>query len=236
MFDNRKFNQYFQRLFKITEINENMVMNGSFKNKYFASDIDLYNPIYEKHEYWILKRRIEQMRNNYNLIEIKYMLKNGSKIKTIHQHKLDYNDISFIKIDLILFNNVFPFECSIIYDFESETKYDDKKIIKDLLEDLHTKKYNLFKKIKRIKTILKISNFDDDFLNNIVDDIDINVLNMSIHRLKLLKNEKLKQVISQKDYDKFMNIIHEDLRKMKLKTTDDLEDILNKLIKEKINI
>jgi hypothetical protein len=126
MFDNRKFNQYFQRLFKITEINENMVMNGSFKNKYFASDIDLYNPIYEKHEYWILKRRIEQMRNNYNLIEIKYMLKNGSKIKTIHQHKLDYNDISFIKIDLILFNNVFPFECSIIYDFESETKYDDK--------------------------------------------------------------------------------------------------------------
>jgi predicted Ser/Thr protein kinase len=94
----------------------------------------------------------------------------------------------------------------------------------------------LFKKIKRIKTILKISNFDDDFLNNIVDDIDINVLNMSIHRLKLLKNEKLKQVISQKDYDKFMNIIHEDLRKMKLKTTDDLEDILNKLIKEKINI
>ena len=135
-----------------------------------------------------------------------------------------------------MFNNVFPFECSIIYDFESETKYDDKKIIKDLLEDLHTKKYNLFKKIKRIKTILKISNFDDDFLNNIVDDIDINVLNMSIHRLKLLKNEKLKQVISQKDYDKFMNIIHEDLRKMKLKTTDDLEDILNKLIKEKINI
>jgi hypothetical protein len=33
-----------------------------------------------------------------------------------------------------------------------------------------------------------------------------------------------------------MNIIHEDLRKMKLKTTDDLEDILNKLINEKINI
>ena len=79
MFDNRKFNQYFQRLFKITEINENMVMNGSFKNKYFASDIDLYNPIYEKHEYWILKRRIEQMRNNYNLIEIKYMLKMAQK-------------------------------------------------------------------------------------------------------------------------------------------------------------
>jgi hypothetical protein len=117
---------------------------------------------------------------------------------------------------------------------ESEKTYDEKTIIIDMVHDLKEKNYNTFKKIKRINTILKIMNIDASFLDPILKDINLNVLYISIYRLKFIKELLNNKLINKTDYDRYYQIIHEDLRKIELNPTDNLEEILNNQISEKL--
>jgi hypothetical protein len=117
---------------------------------------------------------------------------------------------------------------------ESEKTYNEKSMIIDMIQDLKEKIYNKFKKIKRINSILKIMNIDASFLDPILEDININVLYISIYRLKFIKELLNNKLINKTDYDRYYEIIHEDLRKIELKPTDNLEEFLNNQISEKL--
>ena len=230
----KNFNSFLQELFNIVNINNQLQLNGSYKSEYFALDIDLYNQIKNQNEFEKIPKIIDKLRDNYILSEIKYSFKNGNQQKTKHIYNYEYNELSFIKIDIIIFFHIFPMECSIIYDMESEKTYNEKTMIIDMIHDLKEKNYNKFKKIKRINTIFKIMNIDASFLDPILEDININVLYISIYRLKFIKELLNNKLINNTDYDRYYQIIHEDLRKIELKPTDNLEEFLNKEISDKL--
>ena len=229
-----KFNSFLKELFNIVNINNQLQLNGSYKSEYFALDIDLYNQIKNQNEFEKIPKIIDKLRDNYILSEIKYSFKNGNQQKTKHIYNYEYNELSFIKIDIIIFFHIFPMECSIIYDMESEKTYNEKTMIIDMIQDLKEKNYNKFKKIKRINSILKIMNIDASFLDPILEDININVLYISIYRLKFIKELFNNKLINNTDYDRYYEIIHEDLRKIELKPTDNLEEFLNNQISDKL--
>jgi hypothetical protein len=83
-----------------------------------------------------------------------------------------------------------------------------------MVHDLKTKNYNKFKKIKRINTILKMMNIDASFIDPILKDININVLYVSIYRLKFIKELLNRNMVNENDYNRYHQIIEEDLRKM----------------------
>ena len=230
----KNFNSFLQELFNIVNINNQLQLNGSYKSEYFALDIDLYNQIKNKNEFENIPKIIDKLRDNYILSEIKYSFKNGNQQKTKHIYNYEYNELSFIKIDIIIFFHIFPMECSIIYDMESEKTYNEKTMIIDMIQDLKEKNYNKFKKIKRINSILKIMNIDASFLDPILEDININVLYISIYRLKFIKELLNNKLINKTDYDRYYEIIHEDLRKIELKPTGNLEVFLNNQISDKL--
>jgi hypothetical protein len=150
--------------------------SSSFKFLDYSADFDLitainkYNqirPTPEKIYYFLINILKKLMKDdNFYLIELKIQYNNDNKIKFHINDKIklddivnDYNNISFIKIDLIVFTGAILKELSIIYKFDY-FPLDNREFIElvkiDYNEYIQKKKY--FKAIKRLFIIEKINN------------------------------------------------------------------------------
>lgn len=222
-----EFNTFLQELFKTIAINiRKLQLNGSFQSSYFASDIDLYEPV--KNVESVLSK-IYDIEKHYDLREIKISYKNGNSEKYNCLEKLVLKkNISFIKIDIIIYYFIFPMDCSIIYDFNSNKKYNDKEVVDDIVDDINNKySNNLYKIVKRLNTLSKIIYHKNTF-DEILDNTKLGVINLSYTRLQILK--ELNGQLSDDELNRLHGIIQEDLRKYGLKVNDNLIAISNREI------
>jgi hypothetical protein len=208
---------------------DNLILNGSFKNSYWAADIDLYEAVSDRKA---VHAKLDEVVDKYDVIEIKVALRSKSyKYKRLPP-KLPLHTV-MVKVDIILQDILpFPIECSVIYDFNSEQMYNETKVIKEMIDDLEKKKYSLFKKVKRLNSIAGLIGMKDLFAD-ITEDTRLGLLNLTIERLALLNSDDGKKHID--DIPKYKEWIAEDLRKLGITLKDNHKNILEKEVHEKLN-
>jgi hypothetical protein len=242
-------------IFKSLSIDfNNLILNGSYNDSYFASDIDLYEKI-DINKIEILNDILTNTKknNDIQLLEIKLEY-SDNKIKYNKYNKLNFTDsnlnkLIFVKFDFLLFKKAFPIELSIIYDvnigkiekndiielfLDDITKYkNDSPRIKDSRGRIRPNRdYNLYKCFKRMDGIAGLfgyNNLFDFVLNNGI----CNVLYLLYNRYQQLK--KSKKYISKIQYNKLRDELKDELLKYDLTLNDDILKELNKIIKKLIS-
>ena len=157
-------------LFKFKKYKVQLLGSSSLEyvNKY-ASDYDFYTNINleEKKDsvYGFLNNVLSINDENIYFIELKFQLLNGEKIKfktldNLVLPAINRDEIDFIKIDYIIYNNYEFKETSIIYDLNREVKTKEA-IIKTLQNDINEfyKEGHIYKALKRVFSLLRL--YDD---------------------------------------------------------------------------
>lgn len=227
----KKFNKMVATVMKDCAINEKLLqLNGSFNNSYWASDIDLYEPV---DSLKAVLSKCEYLYDRYDILEIKVFLKTISK-KYKRPPKTLRHTAKMVKIDILLTKQFpYPIECSIIYDFDPNSTYDKTKVVQDMVHDLEKKKYSLFKKVKRLNSIANISGYKNLF-KTFLDNTKMGLLNLSIERIETLKAGK--KYLSESETDKYMQWIQEDLRKIGINIKSDLRKELDAIVDENLKL
>ena len=136
--------------------NNNIELKGSSSlssQKYF-SDYDLFSNISIipniEDTYNEFKRMLDELeKNDIKFIELKFQTKNNKKIRfkpnkpfTLNEFKKDYDNIDFIKLDVIPFINNTFIEVSIIYKFNKDklTTSNYIEMLNDDIKELNFKK------------------------------------------------------------------------------------------------
>lgn len=225
MKDIRRFAKFLQEFFKFIAIDtKNLVLNGSFKSSYWSSDIDLYE--YVK-DFNLIQQKIKSLNDSkdYDFIELKVQYSDDKKKKYFSDFKnvkID-GDVSFVKLDLMLYYFCFPIECSIIWNTKNITL---EELVEAYISDIEkTANSNTLKAIKRINNIMDLLGMDEN-LESITENARIGVIYLSINRLKAL--DVVKNKLPKQEIKHLKQIIKDDLRKYNLKLNDPLQRILNK--------
>lgn len=225
------FASFTKRMFETIAINiNNLQLNGSFNNSYWASDIDLYEKVSSlKKVQQKLKQLAQHKHKDLQLMEVKVQYTTGDKNK----HTSSFSsitlkgDVSFVKLDLVSFHYCFPIDVSIIYDVNSETM-SKKEVVQALLDDIQYKlRDNLYKAVKRVSSISEIMGKPYDFAI-ITEDTKSGLLYLCINRLDVL--HRIKDLTTRTQYNYWMDMIKDDLRRYNLTLSDDLQGELNKRV------
>jgi hypothetical protein len=152
-----------------------LVGSASLRNQRFFSDYDFFSVIGQtspKNTFDGIKAMLHKisLNPNYYPIELKMQLKNGEKIKKFVPIALDfdsfkkvYNDIDFIKFDMVLYTDFHFVEVSAIYKLDTTkpfTKEDYTKNLADDIKDFKAKK-KYYKILKRWFNIFEVNNMKD---------------------------------------------------------------------------
>ena len=167
---NIPFLKQLMTLFKFKKYKVQLLGSSSLEyvNKY-ASDYDFYTNIHLEKKigsvYDFLNKVLSINDENIYFIELKFQFLNGKKkkFKTLDNLVLpDINrdEIDYIKIDYIIYNNYEFKETSIIYDLNKEVKTKEA-IIKTLQNDINEffKEGHIYKALKRFFSLLRL--YDD---------------------------------------------------------------------------
>lgn len=230
----KNFSKITRKLFSDLALNDhNIVLNGSFRNSYFASDIDLYEPVQQEDRHQLVNH-IKGLSSRYNVTEIKLFYRNHSRkpksLFSIPKHAL------MVKLDILLDKTfAYPIECTIIYDFNSTQMYNKVKVTRELLDDITSHKYSILKKLKRMMSLFRLYKMRDEAeqLYEIVNDSRIGVMNLSKERLELVRSEGAKRYMKDADIKQVEDWVEEDLRRVGVKEKD-LDHELDKAIKSKL--
>ena len=227
------FNSHLKELFKNAGVNKNRLqLNGSFRSSYYASDIDLYEPV-SKSDLGKVRELINGLNREYYLTEIK-VVEGGDKVKVTNLRDFEGLDIDpkrleMIKVDMVVYFLVFPIECTIIYDFDSKRKMEESEFIDNLLGDVSASEHRMFKKIKRLASVGALLGYPSMF-SDITENTEMGLLYLSDQRLTLLRS--IRSSLSDRAHDQFQGWIAEDLRKYGYKPSQSLRDILDaKIVK-----
>ena len=135
-----------------------------------------------------------------------------------------------IKLDFVIFL-AYPIEASIIYDFDPDRLYDISNVIEDMLEDV--KNYtSVYKGVKRLNFIAESLGYHNLF-EDILQQTKYGALYLSDTRIELI--ERIKDRLSPKQYNTYMDTLHEDKRRNQLKSRDFNHDLLQFLKKSITN-
>ena len=167
---NIPFLKQLMTLFKFKKYKVQLLGSSSLEyvNKY-ASDYDFYTNIHLEKKidsvYDFLNKVLSINDENIYFIELKFQLLNGEKIKfktldNLVLPAINRDEIDFIKIDYIIYNNYEFKETSIIYDLNKEVKTKEA-IIKTLQNDINEffKEGHIYKALKRFFSLLRL--YDD---------------------------------------------------------------------------
>ena len=167
---NNPFLKQLMTLFKFKKYKVQLLGSSSLEyvNKY-ASDYDFYTNIHLEKKidsvYDFLNKVLSINDENIYFIELKFQLLNGEKIKfktldNLVLPAINRDEIDFIKIDYIIYNNYEFKETSIIYDLNKEVKTKEA-IIKTLQNDINDyfKEGHIYKALKRVFSLLRL--YDD---------------------------------------------------------------------------
>ena len=167
---NNPFLKQLMTLFKFKKYKVQLLGSSSLEyvNKY-ASDYDFYTNIHLEKKidsvYDFLNKVLSINDENIYFIELKFQLLNGEKIKfktldNLVLPAINRDEIDFIKIDYIIYNNYEFKETSIIYDLNKEVKTKEA-IIKTLQNDINEffKEGHIYKALKRFFSLLRL--YDD---------------------------------------------------------------------------
>ena len=167
---NIPFLKQLMTLFKFKKYKVQLLGSSSLEyvNKY-ASDYDFYTNINLERKidsvYDFLNNVLSINDENIYFIELKFQFLNGKKkkFKTLDNLVLpDINrdEIDYIKIDYIIYNNYEFKEMSIIYDLNREVKTQEA-IMKTLQNDINEyyKEGHIYKALKRVFSLLRL--YDD---------------------------------------------------------------------------
>lgn len=208
-----------RKLFKRLALNPKaLVLNGSFLNSYWASDIDLYEDVSDaKPDDVVSHVRALKVK----ALEVKVAYADGTirRFKSTRVRLLKGKPVAMIKLDTVVKFLAFPIELSIIYAFK-EQELSREAVIKELFADI--KKKAVYKGVKRLNSIAKLRG-QPNLYDDITENTRFGVINLSNERLKLLKQMKL----GKREKRKYLDTITEDLRRYGLKIGDNLEGVLN---------
>ena len=167
---NNPFLKQLMTLFKFKKYKVQLLGSSSLEyvNKY-ASDYDFYTNIHLEKKidsvYDFLNKVLSINDENIYFIELKFQLLNGEKIKfktldNLVLPAINRDEIDFIKIDYIIYNNYEFKETSIIYDLNKEVKTKEA-IIKTLQNDINEffKEGHIYKALKRVFSLFSL--YDD---------------------------------------------------------------------------
>jgi hypothetical protein len=230
----KEFSPFLKQLFEDVCINQSkLYLNGSFADSYYASDIDLYEAC-SISKLSDVEDKIKFLSDKYNLLEVKVVdNKDSNKYHTFDNIKLSNNKIKLVKIDMIVLFFVYPYECSIIYDFAPKDTMNTDSVISQMMEDVLSGKYNDYKSVKRMNSIMRLkTGKSDPLFDSIVSDTDIGVLYLCINRLETIK--KVKHFVGKDEYDKMYWSIQDDLRRIGIHKTTGLDNELNNRIQIKL--
>lgn len=230
------FSVFLRKLFTKLAIDKSEIMlNGSYANSYFASDIDLYENTQGKAHKVVQKvRKLKKsLGTTAHILEVKTQLKNGQKERL--KEKLSTftienpDEVSFVKVDMIIKYFVFPIEVSMIYDINPEelTLESGINMFLDDIQELAPK--NLYKAVKRMHSIARMLGYNDMF-NDVLNDGKLGVIYLSFSRLETLKIAK--QFMTTDKYNTLKDYIKEDLRKYGLNLSDNLVEAMNEEVQK----
>lgn len=228
------FNNILTALFKDLAIDHTTIqLNGSYNHSYWASDIDLYEPVDDRMEVYL---KVIHIQKNYNVSEIKVTQKSGATAKYYDMEKpLLPDDVSLVKVDMLITSLMFPIELTIIYDFKPEDKADSLLVRHMLAQDAikYRKEGKLYKAIKRLQSVSALQGNPDAF-KDVTEDTQIGVLYLSYSRLKTLS--KYSRTLGQRQLSLQKQYIAEDLRKVGVRAISlmKIRSKMNKLIKSKL--
>ena len=167
---NNPFLKQLMTLFKFKKYKVQLLGSSSLEyvNKY-ASDYDFYTNIHLEKKidsvYDFLNKVLSINDENIYFIELNFQLLNGEKIKfktldNLVLPAINRDEIDFIKIDYIIYNNYEFKETSIIYDLNKEVKTKEA-IIKTLQNDINEffKEGHIYKALKRVFSLFSL--YDD---------------------------------------------------------------------------
>ena len=167
---NNPFLKQLMTLFKFKKYKVQLLGSSSLEyvNKY-ASDYDFYTNIHLEKKidsvYDFLNKVLSINDENIYFIELKFQFLNGKKIKfktldNLVLPDINRDEIDYIKIDYIIYNNYEFKETSIIYDLNKEVKTKEA-IIKTLQNDINDyfKEGHIYKALKRVFSLLRL--YDD---------------------------------------------------------------------------
>ena len=171
---NNPFLKQLMTLFKFKKYKVQLLGSSSLEyvNKY-ASDYDFYTNIHLEKKidsvYDFLNKVLNKVSSinheNIYFIELKFQLLNGKKIKfktldNLVLPAINRDEIDYIKIDYIIYNNYEFKETSIIYDLNREAKTQEA-IMKTLQNDIYEfyKEGHIYKALKRVFSLLRL--YDD---------------------------------------------------------------------------
>jgi hypothetical protein len=152
--------------------------SASLKSQQYPSDVDLFSYIDTKYTakdaYNIILSILNNIINTDNtyFIELKMVDKQGHKKKFFKESDFSfrtfdkfYTNIDLIKLDLITFEDNKFIEVSIIYKFNDD-KIDKQTLLRDLHRDIeeYTQEHNYFKALKRLFSIYRLKNSNDQHL------------------------------------------------------------------------
>lgn len=210
------FNDILTTLFKDLAINASKIqLNGSYNHSYWASDIDLYEPVDDRMEVYL---KVIHLQKNYNVSEIKVTQGNGETSKYYDMEKpMLPGDVSLVKVDMLITSLMFPIELTIIYDFKPQDQADSILVRHMLAQDAiqYRKEGKLYKAIKRLQSVSALQGNPNAF-TNITEDTQIGVLYLSYSRLQTLS--KYARKLGQRQLSLQKQYIAEDLRKVGVQT------------------
>ena len=167
---NIPFLKQLMTLFKFKKYKVQLLGSSSLEyvNKY-ASDYDFYTNINLERKidsvYDFLNNVLSINDENIYFIELKFQFLNGKKkkFKTLDNlilPDINRDEIDYIKIDYIIYNNYEFKEMSIIYDLNREVKTQEA-IMKTLQNDINEyyKEGHIYKALKRVFSLLRL--YDD---------------------------------------------------------------------------
>ena len=234
--DMKIFNETLRKTFKLLQFKPNkLLLNGSFQSSYWATDIDLYEAVDCKHTSKLLMH-LQSLHDMFMVSEIKVKTgKTSKKYKVVADIPQDCQlEIEMVKVDILLTEVLpYPIECTVIYDFNPGATYDINHVTEQMMDDVNSKgKFNILKKIKRIKSLFALHGFDQESkqLEAVTENTRIGLMNLSRSRIKLLAQKRTKELMSTNQMDMVNQWIREDLRKIGV-TVGNLDSVLKKEVK-----
>ena len=233
-----EFSKSVKQLFRNVMIHKTTFkLNGSFNNSYWAGDIDMYQSVTDK-DISAVYDKIQYLTRTYMSLELKIVEDDGTTTKVldddIDEYVSDVNlyskSLTMIKLDFVMFL-AYPIEASIIYDVDAGRKYDISDVINDMLEDV-VNYQSVYKGVKRLNSIASLLGYNNMF-EDILQQTKYGALYISNIRIDLLN--RIRDRIDPKQFNNYMDTLHEDLRRIGLKTRDFNHDLIQFLKKSITN-
>lgn len=155
-----------------------LVGSASLRNQRYFSDYDFFSIIGKSSP----KKTFDEVQKilhkislnpNYYPVEFKIQLNNGEKIKKFNPIQLDfdtlkkvYNDIDFLKLDLVLYTDFHFVEVSIIFKMNTLNTLTLEEYKKEIVKDIISlkKDKNYYKMLKRFFNLFKADNMKDKLI------------------------------------------------------------------------